>query len=247
MLLVLLAALPIGVLVGMVGIGGLLLPALLTQVTGDAHAAAATSSYTFVFTGLVAAVVLARAGTLPRRLALLLALGAAPGAVLGALVNGAVPDAALVALLALVTLGSGLQNLWPGRRGSGGRRELPAAVALAVGLAVGFGSALTGTGGPVLLVPVLLALDVALLETIALGLFVQLPIVSFATAGYLASGDVDLGWGTAYGVVAALGMLGGMALARRTRPEGLRRFAAVVLVLTGSYLALGLALDALRG
>jgi uncharacterized membrane protein YfcA len=236
-LLVLLAALPIGVLVGMVGIGGLLLPALLAQATGDAHGAAATSSWAFLFTGLVAAVVLARSGTLPRRLALLLALGAAPGAVLGALVNGTVPDVVLVVILAAITLGSGVQNLWPTRRSAGIRTQLPAAPAVGVGLAVGFGSALTGTGGPVLLVPALLLLDVALLETIALGLFVQLPIVSFATVGYLASGDVDLGWGTAFGVVAALGMLGGMALARRTRPEGLRRFAACVLVLTGAYLA----------
>lgn len=236
MLLVLLAALPVGVLVGTVGIGGLLLPALLAQVTGDAHGAAATSSFAFLFTGVVAAVVLARGRILPRRLALVLGLAAAPGAVLGALVNGTVPDVALVGLLAAVTLGSGVQNLWPNRRPPGTRTELPVPVAAAVGIAVGFGSALTGTGGPVLLVPVLLALDVALLETIALGLFVQLPIVSFATAGYLASGDVDVRWGTALGIVAAVGVLIGMAVARRVRPQGLRRFAAWVLVLTGVYL-----------
>lgn len=242
MLLVLVAALPIGVLVGMVGIGGLLLPALLAQVTGDAHTAAATSSWAFLFTGVVAAVILVHGGTLPRRLALLLAAGAAPGAVLGALVNGAVPDAFLVGLLAAITLASGVSNLLPSRRTTGARTDLPAALAVAVGAGVGFGSAITGTGGPVLLVPVLLALDLAVLETIALGLFVQLPIVSFATAGYLAAGEVDVAWGTAFGVVAALGMLVGMGVARRTRPEGLRRFAAWVLVLTGAYLAGGVAL-----
>lgn len=236
MLLVLAAALPIGLLVGAVGIGGLLLPALLAQVTGDAHGAAATSSWAFLFTGVVAAVVLARSGTLPRRLALLLALSAAPGAVLGALVNGTVPDVVLVVLLAVVTLGSGVLNLWPTGRPPGTRTSLPAPVAIAVGAAVGFGSALTGTGGPVLLVPVLLALGVALLETIALGLFVQLPIVSFATAGYLATGDVDIAWGSAFGVVAGVGVVVGMAAARRARPEGLRTFASWVLVLTGAYL-----------
>lgn len=237
MLLVLVAALPIGVLVGMVGIGGLVLPALLTQVTGDAHTAAATSSWAFLFTGVVAAVVLVRAGTLPRRLALLLAAGAAPGALLGALVNGTVPDAVLVGLLAAITLASGVSNLLPSRRTTGARTDLPAALAVAVGAGVGFGSAMTGTGGPVLLVPVLLALDLAVLETIALGLFVQLPIVSFATAGYLSAGEVDVAWGTAFGVVAAVGMLVGMGVARRTRPEGLRRVAACVLVLTGAWLA----------
>lgn len=242
MLLVLLAALPVGILVGTVGIGGLLLPALLAQVTGDAHGAAATSSWAFLFTGVVAAVVLARSGTLPRRLALLLAVGAAPGAVLGALVNGTVPEVVLIGLLAAVTLGSGVQNLRPGARPPGTRTDLPAPVAVGVGLAVGFGSALTGTGGPVLLVPVLLALGVALLETIALGLFVQLPIVSFATAGYLAAGDVDVRWGTALGVAAGVGVVIGMAVARRVHPAGLRTFASWVLVLTGLYLVGSLAL-----
>jgi uncharacterized protein len=236
MLWVLLAALPVGVLVGTVGVGGLLLPALLTQVTGDAHGAAATSSFAFLFTGVVAAVVLARGRTLPRRLALVLGLSAAPGAIAGALVNGRVPDAALVGLLAAVTLVSGVHNLWPTNRTPGARTDLPVPTTAAVGLLVGFGSALTGTGGPVLLVPILLALDVALLETIALGLFVQLPIVSFATIGYLADGDVDLRWGTAYGVVAGVGVVLGMALARRVRPDGLRAFASWVLVLTGAYL-----------
>jgi uncharacterized protein len=234
--LVLLAALPIGVLIGTVGVGGLLLPALLAQVTGDAHGAAATSSFAFLFTGVVAAVVLARRRTLPRRLALVLGLAAAPGAVLGALVNGRVPEAVLIGLLATVTLVSGVQNLLAGRRPPGARTDLPVPVAATVGLGVGFGSALTGTGGPVLLVPALLALGVALLETIALGLFVQLPIVSFATIGYLADGDVDLRWGTALGVVAGVGVVLGMALARRVRPDGLRTFASGVLVLTGVYL-----------
>jgi len=165
-----------------------------------------------------------------------LGLAAAPGAVLGALVNGRVPETALIGLLAAVTLGSGVQNLRPTSRPPGTRTELPVPVAAAIGLAVGFGSALTGTGGPVLLVPVLLALDVALLETIALGLFVQLPIVSFATVGYLADGDVDVRWGTALGVVAGIGVVVGMAVARRVRPQGLRTFASWVLVLTGVYL-----------
>ena len=66
-----------------------------------------------------------------------LAIGVAPAAFLGALVN-AMLSASLV-LLGLAALG-------------GGRR---------------FGSALTGTGGPVLLVSVLLALKVAPLRTVA--------------------------------------------------------------------------------
>lgn len=236
MLWVLIAAVPIGILIGVVGIGGLLLPALLGQVTGDQHLAAGTSSWAFLFTGVVATVGLLRDGRLERRTAVPVGCAAAPGAALGAVVAGWLPGDVLVLLLALVCLGSGLQNLL-GRGARGERHTLALPGLIAVGFVVGFGSAVTGTGGPVLLVPVLLALGMGVVETVALGLFVQIPIVVFAVAGYAAQGDVAWGWGAAYGVVAAGGVLVGMAIGRRTPPDLLRRVAATVLVLTGVYLA----------
>ncbi|WKN47589.1 TSUP family transporter [Nocardioides sp. Arc9.136] len=230
-------ALPVGVLVGMVGVGGLLLPAALAGPGGlDPHQAAATSSWAFLFTGVVAAVVLARAGRLPWRTAGPLALGAAPGAALGAGVGGAVPGAVLVLLLAAVTLGSGLHDLvGRGRRPAG--RSLPVPVVVGIGAAVGLGSALTGTGGPVLLVPVLLLLGVDLVETIALGQLVQLPIVSFAVAGYWPQGYVDVRLGTLLGLLAGAGAVVGLLLVRRVPAGDLRRATSVLLVLTGTYLA----------
>lgn len=237
MLWVLLASLPVGVLIGLIGIGGLLLPAVLGQVTGDPHLAAGTSSLAFLFTGLVASAGLLREGRLERRTALPVAVSAAPGAALGAVVAGWLPGAVMVLLLAAVCLASGLQNL-VGKGAGGDRRTLPVPTLVAVGFAVGLGSAVTGTGGPVLIVPPLLALGLGVRETVTLALFVQVPIVVFAVAGYAAQGDVAWGWGTAYGLVAAGGVLGGMAIGRRTPPDRLRRLAAAVLVLTGAYLVL---------
>ncbi|MDN4162297.1 sulfite exporter TauE/SafE family protein [Nocardioides abyssi] len=242
----LLLALPVGVvagvLVGAVGVGGLLLPVALAGPGGlDPHEAAATSSWAFLFTGLVAAVVLARTRRVRWRSAGPLALGAAPGAVAGALLGGAVPGSVLVLLLAVVTLGSGLHDLL-GPRPAPRDRVLRAPTLVALGAAVGVGSALTGTGGPVLLVPVLLALGVDLLETIALGQLVQLPVVASAVAGSWPQGYVDVRLGTVLGLLAGAGAVLGLALARRVPAAGLRRATSVVLVVTGLGLAASIAL-----
>lgn len=234
MLGVLLVALPVGVCIGTVGIGGVLLPPALTGLAGlDIHAAAGTSSWCFLFTGLVGTLGYARHQAMPWRFGGLLTLGAAPAAAAGALVNGLVPATALWLVLAVVTAGSGGYNLWARPREA---RELPAPAAVGVGAAVGFGSALTGTGGPVLLVPVLLALGVPALTTIAAGQLIQLPLVGFATLGYAAQGSVHFGLGTALGVLAGAGTFLGTRLARRLRGQHLHRVASAALVGFGGFL-----------
>lgn len=235
MLWVLVAALPVGALVGMVGIGGLLLPALIGQLSGDPHLAAGTSSLAFCFTALVALPGLVRGGRLERRNAVPLACAAAPGALAGSLGADLLPGAVLVALLAAVCLGSGLHHLLSDQP-HGDRRTLTVPAMLAVSFAVGMLSALTGTGGPVLLLPALLALHVEIRVAIALGLFSQLPIVGLAVVGYAVHGQVDYAWGSAIGVVAAIGVVLGMLLGGRTHPDRLRSLAAVVMVLTGAGL-----------
>jgi uncharacterized membrane protein YfcA len=55
-------------------------------------------------------------------------------------------------------------------------------VLAAIGAGVGYVSALTGTGGPVSLMPVLLALKVDVLSAVGLGQAIQVPIGALATA-----------------------------------------------------------------
>ncbi|WP_439379951.1 sulfite exporter TauE/SafE family protein [Amycolatopsis lexingtonensis] len=263
---VLLLAVPVGICIGVVGIGGVLLPPALTWLTGlDIHSAAGTSSWCFLFTGVAGTAAYARHLAMPWRFGGWLTLGAAPAAAAGALVNDAVPATALWLVLAMLTAGSGAFNLWPRGRGDGSegalpleaaagseppgesaakagpaasdrRHDLPPAAAVAVGVFVGFGSALTGTGGPVLLVPVLLALGVPALTTVAAGQLVQLPLVGFASLGYAAHGSVHFGLGSLLGVLAAVGVLLGARIARRLPGRHLHRVAAVALLGFGAVL-----------
>jgi uncharacterized membrane protein YfcA len=173
---------------------------------------------------------------MPWRFGGLLTLGAAPAAAAGALVNGLLPAAVLWLILAVVTAGSGAYNLWFRPKTSRAREDLPVAATVVIGAVVGFGSALTGTGGPVLLVPALLALGVPALTTVAAGQLIQLPLVGFATLGYAAHGSVHFGLGSVLGVLAGAGALVGTRLAKRLRQQHLHRVVSAALVVFGAFL-----------
>ena len=224
-----LLALPAGALIGAIGVGGVLLPPALVYLGGlDVHTAAGTSSFCFLFTGVVGTLAYARTRTVPWPLVGRLTLGIAPAAVLGALVNGVVSATVVWLLLGAITLGAGVHRL--GTRAGGQRADLGWTAALTVGAVVGFGSAMTGTGGPVVLVPVLLVLNMAPLRAIAASQVIQLPLVVFAVLGYAATGSVDFGLGTRLGVLAAVGVVGGAFVVSRLRQHLLNRVAAVLLV-----------------
>jgi uncharacterized membrane protein YfcA len=239
---VVLVAVPAGLLIGAVGIGGVLLPPALIWLSGlDPHTAAGTASWCFLFTSVVGITAYARRRALPWRLAILLTAGAAPAAAGGALTNGIAPAWVLHLALAALTLGSGVYNLLPRRETAAGREALPATGAVLIGAAVGFGSALTGTGGAVLLVPVLLSLAVRPRTAVAASQLVSLPLVAFACAAYAADGRIRYGPGTLLGLVSGTAVVAGAALAVRLPQRRLRQAASATLVGVGVLLLATLA------
>jgi uncharacterized membrane protein YfcA len=230
-----LLALPAGALIGAIGVGGVLLPPALVYLGGlDVHMAAGTSSWCFLFTGVVGTLAYARTGNIPWPLVGRLTLAVAPAAVLGALVNGIVTATVVWLLLGAITLGAGINRL--STRSGGERSSLGWPATLTVGVGIGFGSAMTGTGGPVLLVPILLVLGMAPLTAIAASQVIQLPLVGFAVLGYSATGSVDYWLGTQLGVLAAVGVVGGAFVVSRLRQHMLNRVAAVLLIAVGASL-----------
>lgn len=229
-------AVVVGVLIGMVGVGGVLLPPGLVVLGGlTAHEATATSTWAFVLTGVVGTLAYARRGVVPWAMLARLAVGAAPAAFLGALVNATLPASVVLLGLATLTLLVGVQQLRPPAVREP-RAEPGTATLVAVGAGVGLGSALTGTGGPVLLVPVLLTLGVAPLRAVAVSQAVQLPVVVSGSLGYLRTGLVDVRLGTALGGLAALGVVAGAVVATRMDAEGLRRTVALACISAGVLL-----------
>ena len=234
----LVAALVVGILIGCVGIGGVLLTPALVYVGGlGFHLAAATSMWAFLFAGVAGTSIYSKHGSIDWRLAAWLGAGVVPAAFAGAWANAALPEGVLMALLATLMVVTGADALMRGHLVEQEARRFGATALLAVGALVGFGSALTGTGGAVLLVPILMLLRAPALASVGAAQAVALPVVVFSTAGYVLYGSIDFVLGTAVGLVAAVGVVVGARIAHAARAAALRRVVATALLCAGFLIA----------
>lgn len=238
LLLVMAAALLAGGLIGAVGVGGVLIAPLLVLLAGyDVHQAVAIASWSFMFTGVAGTLSYARRGSINWPVAAWLIAGVLPAAVLGALVNTRVPATSVTVIIAVLVVASGLRELMPRSPRTHTTGEWPSkTMLLLLGALVGFGSALTGTGGPVLLIPLLMLTGMQVLNVIGVAQAIQLPVAAFASLGYLLFGQIDLPVATALGLTQAAGVMLGARLAHRLNPVQLRRLVAVALIGTAMLL-----------
>jgi uncharacterized membrane protein YfcA len=117
---------------------------------------------------------------------------------------------------------------------------LSPATAMVVGFVTGLASTLTGTGGPVVLMPILLWLGVPLIVAIGLSQAIQLPIAILATVGNVAANTLQPpSMGIVLGLAMSIGAFLGVRLSHRLNPEVLRRSAAQLLVVVGVVLIAG--------
>jgi uncharacterized protein len=192
--------------------------------------------WAFLFAGAAGTSIYSRRGSVDWRLTAWLGAGVVPTAFAGAWANAALPEGVLMALLAALLVVTGADALLRGPVVEQARR-LGVPTLLAVGAFVGFGSALTGTGGAVLLVPVLLLLRAPVLAAVGAAQAVALPVVVFSTAGYFLYGSVDFVLGTAVGLAAAVGVVVGARMAHAAQAAVLRRVVATALLCAGLLIA----------
>jgi len=229
LLLAALGVLLAGLAIGATSIGGVLVvPVLGALAQVEPQRAVAAASLGFAFTG-AAALWLA-----PRRAgggSLALDGSALAGAALGALTLAWLPAGGVRLAVGLIALGSGLYALI----GRAGQRErpLPALLLLALGLVVGCLSAWSGTGGPVVLLPLLALLGLSAVTAVDLAQRVQLPVALSATAVNFAAGRLDWALGLGIGVLVLIGWTAGRRLARCVPVQRLRQAVALALIATG--------------
>ena len=197
----------VGILIGSVGVGGVLLvPALKFMGGISLHLAIPACMLSYMITGSVGALIYARHGTINWAMAKKVCLGALPGAYIGAFLLPFFPADILGLLIATLILASGVNALIRKSVGSQSTQETEKNTPLLViGLVAGMGSSLTGTGGPLLLIPILIWFKVPLLVAIGLSQVIQIPISASATLGNLLYGEVDI----KLAIVLALTMVGG--------------------------------------
>ena len=220
----------VGFLVGCTGMGGIILIPALVYLSGlSSHVAMGTTLFTFIFTTSLCSWLYIRLGHVEADVK---AFTAAPY---------------LNLILALLILLAGALVFCPvrGRRFSfmeEGRRSR-FWVLFAVGSGVGFVAGLTGAGGPVLSVPIMIALGFPPLIAIGAGQVYSVPVALSGSAANFLHGAIDYKVGALMIVIQILGILLGVYMANRMDTTKLRKMVAWVCLFCGGFILV----NAIRG
>ncbi|WP_336491968.1 sulfite exporter TauE/SafE family protein [Methylobacterium nigriterrae] len=226
-----------GLMIGCVGIGGVILVPVMTLGIGiPIGTAIAAAMAGYVLTGITGTLVFGRNGSIRWPLALSLCLGAAPGALLGAWASAAINAHVIEILIAALAIASGLYNLRDKRLAGGSPVPLNTISFVAIGACVGLLSAVTGTGGPVILVPLMLTFGYPVLTAVGLGQAIQLPVATLATFGAYTFGSLDIYLSVLLSLGLAVGSTVGAGVAHHVPRATLRTIAASVLIATGAFI-----------
>ena len=235
----------VGILIGSVGVGGILLiPALELLTPLSIQGAMATALFTFIFTGIVGTLLFQRRGSIDWTLTTPLCLGGGLFGIVGAWANARLDAKVLALILALLIVAAGAYTLVTGsaRRLARfhDRPRLQQALLFAIGAATGFGSGLTGVGGPALAVPMLVLCGFPALSAIGASQVIQIVASVSGSAAHLAHGIVDLRLAALLTVFEVLGVGIGVRLAHVIDARSLRRGVGLLCVAVGTALLIRL-------
>ncbi|MGT2453814.1 sulfite exporter TauE/SafE family protein [Cupriavidus basilensis] len=228
-----------GMAIGATSIGGVLVVPVLSAMAGvPMPQAIAASSLAFVPTGLLGWRTARRCepdGDSPWPLH----AAALIGALAGATAVHAMPGTTARVGLALLTAASGLYGLATTRASVSARRPMPSQAQLsAMGLAVGFGSAMSGSGGPVLLLPLLMLCRAPTIPSVAAAMAIQLPVALAASTAHLLAGQLPVALGVQTGATLLAGAWAGRLLARRLPERALRVGTSLCLIAVAGWYGL---------
>ena len=226
-----------GLMIGCVGIGGVILvPALVFLANVPIQVCIPATMMAYILSGLVATTMFARYKSIHWEMAAWLCAGAAPTAFAGAWAVSAVNPRLLEACLGLLTLFSGLNSLKTGNEVGAFDHQVPKKVLLFVGAVTGFLASLSGTGGPLVLVPILMSMNVPVLTAVGLSQAIQLPVAIASTFGNVVYGQLDLALGGLLAASLTVGTWYGAKLAHMTPRATLRRIVAFLLLIVGIFI-----------
>lgn len=225
-----------GLMIGCIGIGGVILvPALVFLAGIPIKVAIPAAILAYILSGLVATIVFASHKSIRWGMAISLCIGATPAAFAGAWAVSAFNQPLLEVCLGLLTFLSGLNSLRT-QKVTGVDTKVSNGTLLAVGGVTGFLSSLTGTGGPLVLVPIMISMSVPVLTAVGLSQAIQLPVAVAATLGNVLYGKLDLTLGGVLAVGLTVGSWFGAKLAHIVPRTLLRRIVSVVLLMIGAFI-----------
>ena len=166
-----------GLLIGCIGIGGVILVPALVFIGGiPIQQAIPAALLAYIVSAVVATVIYAREKSIHWNMAAWLCIAAAPAAFAGAWAVKNSDARFLEVLIGVLTTVSGINSLRPAQHVDSAKQLIATPLLLLIGAGTGFTSSLSGTGGPLVLVPILMAFNLPVLTVIGLGQAIQLPI-----------------------------------------------------------------------
>ena len=203
------------------------------------HQAAATSLFTFLFTGILGSFLYHKRGSIDWRISVPVCASAVVFGFCGAAVAAIIDPRPLATIIALVIIGAGLYVFVPRRSSAGtrdGRGWREQTLLAAVGAASGFGSGISGAGGPVFSVPLMVILRYAPLTAVATSQVLQIVAATSGSLENLRHGFIEFRIASLVTLFELAGVLVGVRLAHAASARALRRLAGVLCVVTGGLL-----------
>jgi uncharacterized membrane protein YfcA len=217
------AAVLVGVLVGLTGIGGVFLVPWLLVVEGrPVHQVVGTLLLSFAGAQTVGVGLYARRGAIDWPTTLWLCAGAVPGAPVGAALSTVLPAGGLRLLLAGFLVLAGGRILYDARHPPAAppaeRPQLPRQLLVPLGALIGLAAGLLGVGGPIVLGPVLLLLGTPAATAVGINQVIGLVGSAAGAVGHCWLGTVDVSLALALTACLLVGIAVGAQLARWLRP-----------------------------
>lgn len=223
-----------GLMIGCIGIGGVILvPALVFLGGIPIQVGIPAAMFAYILSGAVATLVFAKHKSIRWDMAGLLCAGATPTAFAGAWAVSVVNPRWLEIGLGLLTFLSGLNALRTPHAEHKPRHTVSGKTMFGIGTFTGFLSSVSGTGGPLVLVPILVAASMPVLTAVGLSQVIQVPIAIAATVGNVLYGTMDIMLAGILAVSLTIGSWYGAKLAHAVPRKSLQRIVSVVLVVIG--------------
>ena len=227
----------IGIAIGVTGIGGILaIPALMLLTDVTPRMAMGTVLASLFLTSIIGTLNFRAMNALDEKVWKPLCISGFPAAFAGVWLNSLLPSSLLLFLLGTITIIAGLGALHTWRtlfrfniETSPQRPELTAATGALAGLMAG----LTGAGGPVLSIPILITLGLPPFPAVASGMPFQLATSAAGSAANLLHGNINCPLLIPVSVALALGVVIGNRLAPHVPSAILKKTIALFCLFTG--------------
>lgn len=185
MFIIIIVNIIVGCLVGLTGVAGFLLPMLYVTLKYSVKEALALSFFAFLVCGVIGSINYYKHKQLDLIFGIKLGIASLFGASLGVYLNSMIDEAIIKIILYIVVLLSGLSILFRKDKEKLNKKTPHTLIIFLIGFITAIVCALSGAGGPILVMPLLIIFGVNIKQAVAIALFDSIFIAIPSVIGYM--------------------------------------------------------------